>query len=72
MTLTPESHVPDVDLVDRRRREAVHVAGSQLQVVLRLFLIESGKCRRECLPDAAIEWRAGREPAPYRVTSSSL
>ena len=39
---------------------------------LRLFLIESGECRRKSLSHTAIVWSILGEPAPDRVSRSKL
>ena len=50
----------------------MNVSEGQLQVVVRLFLIESRECRRQRLSDAAIVWTAPREAAPDGVSPSGL
>ena len=69
-TLAPKSRKANIQFIDHCRREGVSVSEGKLQVVLGLFLIESGECRRERLSDAAIEWRVPGESAPDRVSSS--
>src|SRR6185295_9011418 len=54
------------------RREDVYVSHRELQVMVRLFLIEPGKCRRQRLSDAAIGWSAPREASPNRISPSRL
>ena len=50
----------------------MNVSNGQLQVGVRLFLIESGKCRRQSLSDAAIGWRAPSEATPDAISTSRL
>ena len=68
--LTPKLHEPDVQFINRRRREAVRISEGKLQVVVGLFLIESGECRRERLSHAAIERSVPGKSAPDRISAS--
>jgi hypothetical protein len=67
-----KAHESDVQFVDERRCEGVNISQRELQVLVRLFLIEPGKCRRQRLSDAAIGWSAPREASPDRISPSRL
>ena len=72
ITLASKAHEANIDFIEDRRTEGVNISDGKLQVIVRLFLIESGECRRKSLSHAAIVWSILRESAPDRVSRSKL
>ena len=73
MTLASKAHEANIEFIDDRRTEGVNVSDGKLQVVVRrLFLLESGECRRKSLSHATIVWTIPGESAPDCVSRSKL
>src|SRR4029453_9813348 len=72
MTLASKAHEAKIEFIDDCRTEGMNVSDGKLQVVVRLFLIKFGECRRKSLSHAAIVWSIFGESAKDGVSRSKL